>query len=113
METYKISRRIMFYPSKRDYNTDMPILISDMGGVLHSFDPSHDPVKHLEAFDVAMKDMGLENGDLNSKLEGEYKAIQSGDLVAYPIKTGIENLKENMKTCKVVIVSMSPIKTSK
>lgn len=84
-----------------------------MGGVLHSFDQSLDPIKHLEAFDSVMKNLGLKNGDLNSKLEGEYRAIRNGDLVVYPITTGIENLKENMKTCKVVIVSMSPVKTSK
>ncbi|PJC80966.1 hypothetical protein CO009_00630 [Candidatus Shapirobacteria bacterium CG_4_8_14_3_um_filter_35_11] len=91
----------------------MKTLISDMGGVIYSYDSQFDPAKHLEAFDIAMKKMGLENSDLNSMLAGEYHAIKNGDLITYPIKSGIDNLKENQKIYKVVVISMAPANTSK
>jgi FMN phosphatase YigB (HAD superfamily) len=91
----------------------MKIMVSDMGGVLYSFDKSYEAAKHQLAFDEVMEKMGKENDDIKSQLEGEYEAIQKGELTVYPMENGINNLRKNIGQCKVVIVSTSLVKTSK
>ena len=62
---------------------------------------------------TSTKKLGRDKGDTKNQLEGEYSAVQNGDLTVYPVKTGIENLVKNMLTCRVVIVSTSLVKTSR
>ena len=71
----------------------MKTIITDMGGVLYSFDASHDPVKHREAFDEVMRQLGISGADLKVQLEGEKDAIKKGLLKIYPISTSFKIIR--------------------
>jgi len=88
-------------------------LVSDLGGVIYSFDSTLDPIKHQLAFNDLINNNHLENADLKTHLELEWQSILKGDLKIYPIKSGIDNLLENLKSSKLIIVSTSLAKTSK
>jgi len=91
----------------------MKTLITDMGGVIYSFDSTFDPNKHQEAFDIVLKKQNMFDSDLKSQLEIELKSIQSKNLVPYPVEIGITNLNLNILKLKIVIVSTSLVRTSK
>lgn len=90
----------------------MTNLISDLGGVVYSFDPTLDPVRHQSIFSELVKNNRLENADTKAILEFEWTSIIRGDLKIYPIKTGIDNLLHNLGFSKLIIVSTSLTKTS-
>jgi len=90
----------------------MKLLVSDMGGILYSFDSAQDPMRHEEKFDEAMKELGLTDAPLKDQLEGEWRAVNSGLLKVYPPREGVENLLRNLQEWKLVIVSTSRVKTS-
>lgn len=91
----------------------MTNLISDLGGVIYSFDPTLDPAKHQTIFNDLIKTNQLVSSNLKDILEFEWTAIISGQLKIYPIKTGIDNLLRNLSLYKLVVVSTSLTKTSK
>lgn len=91
----------------------MKLLVSDMGGVLYSYDRLFDQAGHQRAFDEVIKRAWLEDSDLKPKLEAEYQAVVSGELMVYPMESGLSNLGKNLTTCKVVIVSTALSKTSR
>ena len=90
----------------------MKVIVSDMGGVLYSFDPGFDPDKHQEEFDRAMQKLGKEGAPIKEQLAGEWEAVRGELLKIYAVKRGVENMLVNLKSYKLVIVSTSLIKTS-
>ena len=90
----------------------MKVIVSDMGGVLYSFDPGFDPDKHQEEFDRAMQKLGKEGAPIKEQLGGEWEAVRGELLKIYAVKRGVENMLVNLKSYKLVIVSTSLIKTS-
>lgn len=90
----------------------MKILVSDMGGVLYSFDSSFDPGKHQENFDLVMNQLVSDNYGIKEQLEGEWKAVNKGLLTVYPNKKAVKNLLSNLEKYQLVIVSTSLVKTS-
>ena len=75
----------------------MKVLVSDLGGVVYSFDENLDPGGHQKNFDVAMTKLGLADADTKGQLEGEWQAVEKGWLKIFPTKSGVENLIENAK----------------
>lgn len=90
----------------------MKTLISDMGGVLYSFDPLFKPKKHQEEYDRMLELSGKLNTDMKSQLEAEWQAVITGLIKIYPNQEGVRNLLENVKHHNLVIVSTSLEKTS-
>jgi hypothetical protein len=88
-------------------------LFSDLGGVVYSFDSTLDPLKHQSIFNDLLHKNNLDKAPLKTILEFEWNSILKGDLKIYPIKSGIDNLLENQKTSKLIIISTSLVKTSK
>lgn len=84
-----------------------------MGGVLYSFDPSFDPLKHQQKFDEAMRSLGKESLPVKGQLEGEWEAVNKNILRVYPNKTAVGAVFDLLKDHKLVIVSTSLAKTSK
>lgn len=86
--------------------------MSDMGGVLYSFNSSFDPDKHQQEFDRVMQKLGKDSAATKEQLEGEWEAVNQGLLKIYPIKGNVEKMLANLKSYKLVVVSTSLIKTS-
>ncbi len=91
----------------------MKILISDMGGVIYSFDPSFDPQKHEAEFNRAMIAVGKSESNLSDQLQDEWEAVNRGLLQVYPNKTGIDNFVKNLNWYHGVIVATSKVETTK
>lgn len=90
----------------------MTNLISDLGGIVYSFDPTLNPDKHQAIFDELLQKNNLVSAPIKTILELEWNSIISGDLKIYPIKQGIDNLKLNLGFSKLIIISTSLTKTS-
>lgn len=90
----------------------MDNLFSDLGGILYSFDPSFDPIKHQQAFDQIVMSNIDRNTPVKQILELEKKSITSGTLKIYPAPTAISNLIKNLESHRLIIVSTSLISTS-
>lgn len=91
----------------------MKILVSDMGGVLYSYHPSFDPVKHEEEFNKEIEKLVKDKENIKEVLRGEWEAINSGALKVYPNNDGIKNFVKNLKIYHCVVVSTSLVKTSR
>lgn len=90
----------------------MKILVSDMGGVLYSFDAGFDPEAHQRKFDKMMEKLGRGGSSTKEQLVGEWEAVNNGWLKVYPVKKGVESMLINLKSYKLVVVSTSLTKTS-
>jgi len=90
----------------------MKVIVSDMGGVLYSFDASFDSERHQQEFDKVMQKLNKSNATIKDQLEGEWRVVSQGLLNVYPIKGGVERMLENLESYKLVIVSTSLVKTS-
>lgn len=91
----------------------MKILVSDMGGVLYSFDRNFDSDIHLENFKAAVKKFGRPNPTPKEEMEAEWQAISSGFLKFYPHKEGITNTLINLERgYRLVVVATSLVKTT-
>lgn len=87
-------------------------LFSDLGGILYSFDPSFDPIKHQLAFDRVVMSSIDPNTPVKQILEFEKRAITSGTLKIFPASTAISNLIHNLESHRLIIVSTSLVSTS-
>jgi len=91
----------------------MKNLVSDVGGVLYSFDPSFDPRKHEAAFVKAMEYLGKAKLDLKSQLEGEREAVAEGLLQIYPHRSGVRNFLKNLTFYHGILVATSLPETTR
>ncbi len=91
----------------------MKVLVSDMGGVLYSYDPGFDPNKHEKVFEKAMFKLGKADADIKSQLEGELEAVRSGRLKIYSNKFAVENLRASLEDYELVVVSTALVATSR
>jgi hypothetical protein len=103
----------------------MKILVSDLGGVLYSFDPTFSPKKHeqefvrgltkVERLDSSLKGVADEftRGIITKRtLQAECLALEKGILKVFPIFKGAVNLVKNLKTFQLVVVATSLKKSS-
>lgn len=90
----------------------MKVMVSDMGGVLYSYDKTLNADKHLENFNKVMGDLYKGGSPTNEISEVEWRAVNDGRLKIYPVKRGVENMLANLGNYQLVIVSNSFVKTS-
>jgi FMN phosphatase YigB (HAD superfamily) len=87
-------------------------LFSDLGGILYSFDPTFDSVKHQQEFDRVVMSGIDPSTPIKQILELEKKYISNGSLKIYPASEAIANLIHNLESHRLIVVSTSLVSTS-